>query len=86
MPPLRRTLFAALSTLIAGPTLAEQVNVYSYRQPELIQPLFDQFTSETGIAVNVAFLQKGLVEKLKAEANEQGRSLNNLIERKLLAA
>jgi predicted HicB family RNase H-like nuclease len=27
-----------------------------------------------------------LLEKLKAEANEQGRSLNNLIERKLVAA
>lgn len=31
-------------------------------------------------------LDVSLLEKLKAEANEQGRSLNNLIERKLIAA
>jgi iron(III) transport system substrate-binding protein len=52
----------------AGSALAaEEVNVYSYRQPELIQPLIDGFTEKTGIDVNVAFLNKGLVERLQAE-------------------
>lgn len=55
------------TALIALPALAEEVNVYSHRQPELVQPLFDAFTQETGIAVNVAFVDKGMVERLQAE-------------------
>lgn len=61
-------IFLGLSTaLVALPALAEEVNVYSHRQPELVQPLFDAFTAETGIAVNVAFVDKGMVERLQAE-------------------
>src|SRR6478609_8254459 len=44
-----------------------EVNIYSYRQPELIQPLLDAFTKETGITTNVLFLDKGLVERMTAE-------------------
>ncbi|WP_232364003.1 Fe(3+) ABC transporter substrate-binding protein [Ciceribacter selenitireducens] len=44
-----------------------EVNIYSYRQPELIQPLIDAFTAETGIEANVLFLDKGLVERIAAE-------------------
>ncbi len=46
---------------------AGEVNVYSYRQPFLVQPLFDAFTEETGIKVNVLFAKTGLVERLKQE-------------------
>ena len=46
---------------------AADVNVYSYRQPELIKPLTDAFTAQTGINVNVAYLQKGMIERMKAE-------------------
>lgn len=44
-----------------------EVNVYTYRQEFLIKPLFDAFTSDTGIKVNVVFAKKGLVERLKQE-------------------
>ncbi|MFD1745954.1 Fe(3+) ABC transporter substrate-binding protein [Rhizobium helianthi] len=44
-----------------------EVNIYSYRQPELIKPLLDRFTQGTGIKTNVLFLDKGLVERIKAE-------------------
>ena len=44
-----------------------EVNIYSYRQPELIQPVIDAFTKETGIEANVLFLDKGLVERIAAE-------------------
>ncbi|WP_370878542.1 Fe(3+) ABC transporter substrate-binding protein [Pararhizobium capsulatum] len=44
-----------------------EVNIYSYRQPELIQPLLDTFEKETGITPNVLFLDKGLVERIQAE-------------------
>ena len=44
-----------------------EVNIYSYRQPDLIKPLLDTFTKETGITTNVLFLDKGLVERIQAE-------------------
>ena len=54
---------------IAAPALADEVNIYSYRQPELIAPLTEAFTRETGIAVNTVFLEKGMVERLQAEGD-----------------
>lgn len=60
-----RALFLATATL-ASPALAD-VNIYTTRQPELIQPVIDAFTAETGIAVNLAFVEEGIVERLKAE-------------------
>ncbi|AAK86021.2 Fe(3+) ABC transporter substrate-binding protein [Agrobacterium fabrum] len=62
-------VFSGLTILSLAPAaLAEgEVNVYSYRQPELIQPLLDAFTKETGIETNVLFLDKGLVERIQAE-------------------
>ncbi|QDC09356.1 Fe(3+) ABC transporter substrate-binding protein [Oceanicola sp. D3] len=56
-------------TLAATPALADEINVYSYRQPELIAPLTEAFTEATGIDVNVAFLNKGMVERLQAEGS-----------------
>ncbi|MGI9333545.1 MAG: Fe(3+) ABC transporter substrate-binding protein [Gammaproteobacteria bacterium] len=59
-------LAAGLSA--TSPALANgEVNVYSYRQPFLIKPMFDAFTRETGIEVNVVFAKKGLVERLERE-------------------
>ena len=46
---------------------AAEVNVYSYRQPFLVEPLFKAFTDKTGIEVNVIFAKKGLIERLKNE-------------------
>ncbi len=58
----------ALATLGAATTAAAaEVNVYSYRQPFLVEPLFKAFTEDTGIQVNVLFAEKGLVERLEAE-------------------
>ena len=51
----------------AGVLMASEVNVYSYRQPDLIKPLTDKFTQQTGITVNVAYLKKGMIERMKAE-------------------
>jgi iron(III) transport system substrate-binding protein len=46
---------------------AEVVNIYSYRQPELVQPLFAAFTKDTGIGVRMIYAEKGLVERLQQE-------------------
>ena len=57
-----------VSTFFSAPALAaDEVNVYSYRQPFLIKPMFDQFTKETGIKVNTVFAKSGLVERLENE-------------------
>ncbi|SLN18267.1 Fe(3+) ABC transporter substrate-binding protein [Roseisalinus antarcticus] len=62
-----RTLFlASAAACTALPALAE-VNIYTTRQPELIQPVMDAFTETTGIEVNLAFVQDGIVERLRAE-------------------
>ena len=58
----------ALASMLAAPAFAaSEVNVYSYRKPELIQPMFDEFTSQSGIAVNVVYAKKGMLEKLQSE-------------------
>jgi iron(III) transport system substrate-binding protein len=63
---LRTTLLATAATLAALPAIAD-VNIYTTRQPELIQPVMDAFTAATGIGVNLAFVEEGIVERLKAE-------------------
>ncbi|MGG7565646.1 Fe(3+) ABC transporter substrate-binding protein [Rhodovulum sp. DZ06] len=73
---MRRTaLLAATAIALAAPAVAEEVNVYSTRQPELIQPLFDAFTAQTGIDVNVVFLKSGFIERLKAEGRRSPADL-----------
>ncbi|WP_445942002.1 Fe(3+) ABC transporter substrate-binding protein [Pseudotabrizicola sp. L79] len=72
---LRHSLLALALTSVALPAVAQEVNVYSHRQPELIQPLVDAFTAETGIKVNVAFVDKGMAERLTAEGSRSAADL-----------
>ncbi|ABC31199.1 ABC-type Fe3+ transport system, periplasmic component [Hahella chejuensis KCTC 2396] len=72
MPKKTASVFKAalLSTFCLTPLAAqaaEEVNVYSYRQEFLIQPLLDTFTSQTNIKVNVVFAKEGVAERLKRE-------------------
>lgn len=72
----RLPIVAALATAIALPAhAAEEVNVYSYRQPELIEPLFAAFTEQTGIRVNTVFLSQGVLERLRAEGKRSPADL-----------
>lgn len=57
----------ACATLAPTAMAAEEVNVYSYRQPFLVEPMFKEFTKETGIKVNVMFAKTGIAEKLAQE-------------------
>jgi iron(III) transport system substrate-binding protein len=54
---------------VYGPAASatQEVNLYSYRQPFLIQPFLEEFTKRTGIKVNVVFAKKGMLERLKRE-------------------
>lgn len=68
---VKRTFITTAFLLTAFTSLftsaAAEVNVYSYRQPFLVKPLFDQFTEQTGIKVNVVFAKKGIAERLARE-------------------
>ncbi|MFK7853423.1 MAG: Fe(3+) ABC transporter substrate-binding protein [Granulosicoccus sp.] len=68
----------ALGLLITTHTIAaaDEVNVYSYRQPFLTDPIFDAFTEETGIKINTVFAKSGLIERL---ANEGANSPADLV-------
>ena len=59
---------------LAAPALAD-VTVYTTRQPDLITPVMEAFTAETGIAVNLNFVDDGLVERLKAEGRRSPADL-----------
>ncbi|PSW04636.1 Fe(3+) ABC transporter substrate-binding protein [Photobacterium lipolyticum] len=67
---MKKLLASAILFGLAVPQVAiaaEEVNVYSYRQPFLVEPMFKEFTQETGIKVNVKFAKTGLTEKLQQE-------------------
>ncbi len=61
----------ALGVVLLGPAGIAQaqgdVNIYSYREPALIDPLLKAFTAKTGIKTNVVFASAGLNERLAAE-------------------
>ena len=58
---------AGIAVIAAATAQATDVNVYSYRQPFLVKPLFKAFMDRTGIKVNVVFAKKGLIERLRTE-------------------
>jgi iron(III) transport system substrate-binding protein len=68
---LRNGLFAALLVAIISlmpvTAIAQEVNLYTTREPGLIQPLLDAFTKSSGIKVNSIFVRDGLVERVTAE-------------------
>ncbi len=65
-------LFVSLAQAVYA---SQEVNVYSYRNPELIRPMFTRFTEDTGIVVNVVFAKKGMLEKLKGEGENSPADL-----------
>ena len=56
-----------VTLFFSSPIFASEVNIYSYRQPFLIEPLTSAFTDKTGIKVNIVYLRKGMIERMKAE-------------------
>lgn len=68
----RGTIAAAVGLLaatLALPANAQsgEVNLYSYREAKLLQPLLDAFTKDTGIKVNVVSASSGLEQRIKTE-------------------
>ena len=82
MSSARGALLALLSIAFAGSlghdakaAETREVNVYSYRQPYLIDPLFKKFSDETGVKVNVIYAEKGLIERMAAEGRNSPADL-----------
>ena len=64
----RSAAFAVLATLsLSQAAAAQEVNLYTTREPGLMQPLMDSFTKSTGIKVNSIFIKDGLAERVAAE-------------------
>jgi iron(III) transport system substrate-binding protein len=61
------TACATLLIAAAIPAGAQEVNLYSTREPGLIRPLLDAFTRETGITVKAIHVRDGLAERVAAE-------------------
>jgi iron(III) transport system substrate-binding protein len=63
-----RIALAAAFTAVAAPVAADEVVVYSARIEQLIRPLFDAYTRDTGVTVKFVTDKEGpLMERLKAE-------------------
>lgn len=61
---------AALAFVASAPRAthaAEEVNVYTYRETKLVEPLFAAFTQSSGVKVNVISASSGLEQRMKAE-------------------
>lgn len=77
---MRLKIAAALTALtVALAPLAVSangdVNIYSYRQAFLLDPLLSAFTEETGIRTNVVFSRTGLAERLQREGRNSPADL-----------
>ncbi len=66
--------FSLFATFVLAPqaraqsaTASGDVNIYSFREPELINPLLSAFSAKTGIKAHVIFAKEGLVERMTAE-------------------
>lgn len=64
----RRLIATLLLTVAALPAVAQEVVVYSARNEQLIKPLFDAYTRDTGVPIKFITDKEGpLMARLKAE-------------------
>ena len=54
---------------------AQELNLYTTREPGLIKPLIESFTKATGITINSIFVKDGLPERLAAEGQRSPADL-----------
>lgn len=77
--PLRVALMGGAVAISAATTgsalLADEVNIYTTREPGLIQPLLDAYTEKTGVRVNTVFLKDGMPERVASEGQSSPADL-----------
>ena len=66
---VNKIILGLFATLASSFNLAQaaELNVYSHRQPFLIQPFLEAFSQKTGIKTNVLYSSKGLAQRLRSE-------------------
>lgn len=62
-----RAILAGAAIFTGAGVSAQELNLYTSREPGLVEPLLQAFTEDTGIKVNTVFLKDGLVERLASE-------------------
>lgn len=73
---LSRTVALGLLALLPALGWAEEVNIYSSRQEELIRPILERFSKRTGIQVNVVTgKDDALIERLRIEGKNSPADL-----------
>lgn len=76
MSSLRLGLLAGAALLASGlAAAAQEVNLYTHREPGLIKPILDKFTAETGVKVNLVFAGSGLAERIQSEGERSPADL-----------
>lgn len=66
----------AISAASTGAAVqADEVNIYTTREPGLIQPLLDAYTEKTGVKVNTVFLKDGMPERVASEGESSPADL-----------
>jgi iron(III) transport system substrate-binding protein len=63
------SIAAAMLAGVSG-AAAQEVNVYTNREPGLYSATLDEFTKATGIKVNAIFSEQGLAERIAAEGEK----------------
>lgn len=58
---------AAMAVAPATASAAGEVNLYSYRQEFLLEPLLEAFEKETGIKTNVVYVKGGVLKRMMSE-------------------
>jgi iron(III) transport system substrate-binding protein len=80
----RRLALAALAASALCPLAAsaqtKEVNIYTTREPGLIQPMLDAYTEKTGTKVNSIFIKEGLAERVKAEGENSPADLMIMVD------
>jgi len=56
-----------VAATFSGTAAAQEVNLYTTREPGLIKPLLDAFTKAENIKVNAVFVKEGIAERVTAE-------------------
>jgi iron(III) transport system substrate-binding protein len=67
--PLALTLASSLLLFGVATSHAEEINLYSTREPQLIEPVIASFTAATGITVRLTYIEDNLVKRMKAEGD-----------------
>ncbi|MDS9469953.1 Fe(3+) ABC transporter substrate-binding protein [Paracoccus sp. MBLB3053] len=58
---------SAMLLVGAGSAFAQELNLYTSREPGLVEPLLEAFTASSGVKVNTIFLKDGLAERVASE-------------------